>query len=173
MLQIFFDGWQPIIRTGVIGVLGYISIVFLLRLSGRRTLSKMNAFDFIVTIALGSTLATVLLNKDVSLAQGVLAFAALIGMQYLVTWLCARMDWVRNVVTGEPALLFYQGNYLGDAMKKARVAKNEVQSAVRAAGLESMDAVKAVVIETDGTFNVVKNDGEAKRSSLEGLLPRD
>ncbi len=49
----FYHGHEPIIRVLVVGVLAYIALVFLLRISGSRTLSKMNAFDFIVTIALG------------------------------------------------------------------------------------------------------------------------
>ena len=84
MSQIFFDNWETLFRTLIIGVLAYASLVMLLRISGRRTLSKMNAFDMVVTVALGSTLATILLNRDVALAEGVLAFALLIGMQYLV-----------------------------------------------------------------------------------------
>jgi uncharacterized membrane protein YcaP (DUF421 family) len=69
----FFNGWQSLLRTLVVGVLAYVALMVILRLSGNRTLSKMNAFDFIVTIALGSTLATVLLSSDVALAEGVLA----------------------------------------------------------------------------------------------------
>jgi len=68
----FFSSGTTLIRTLVVGVLAYISLVLLLRLSGRRTLSKMNAFDLVVTVALGSTFATILLNRDVSLAEGVL-----------------------------------------------------------------------------------------------------
>ena len=82
----FFDNWQPLLRMLVVGVLAYINLIVLLRISGRRTLSKMNAFDLVVTVALGSTFATILLNKNVSLAQGTLALALLIGLQYLVTW---------------------------------------------------------------------------------------
>ncbi len=94
MSQIFFDNWETLFRTLIIGVLAYVSLVMLLRISGRRTLSKMNAFDMVVTVALGSTLATILLNRDVALAEGVLVFALLIGMQYLVTWSSVRMPWV-------------------------------------------------------------------------------
>ena len=66
----FFDDWNGLLRTLVVGILAYIAIVVLLRVTGKRTLSKMNAFDFIVTVALGSTLATVLLSQDVALAEG-------------------------------------------------------------------------------------------------------
>lgn len=74
MKNIFFDSWESIFRTTVITILAYVLLIFLLRVSGKRTLSKMNAFDFIVTIALGSTLATVMLNKNVAFADGILAF---------------------------------------------------------------------------------------------------
>lgn len=68
-----FDGWIPILRTLVAGLSAYIALIVILRISGKRTLSKWNAFDYVVTIALGSTLATILLSKDTSLAQGVAA----------------------------------------------------------------------------------------------------
>lgn len=83
MDKVFFDSWESILRTLIISVLAYGSLVVILRISGKRTLSKMNAYDLIVTVALGSTLATVLLNKDVALADGVLTFILLISLQYL------------------------------------------------------------------------------------------
>lgn len=164
----FFGGWQALLRTAVVGVLAYINLIVLLRISGRRTLSKMNAFDLVVTVALGSTFATILLNKDVSLAQGTLALALLIGLQYLVTWSSVRVGWVKRVVTGEPALLFYQGRYLDSAMRHARVTNDEVRSAVRASGIAVLDRVEAVVLETDGTFSVVSPRCD-QTSSLEGV----
>lgn len=72
MEGMFFSSGTTLIRTLVVGVLAYISLVLLLRLSGRRTLSKMNAFDLVVAVAVavGSTFATILLNRNVSLAEG-------------------------------------------------------------------------------------------------------
>lgn len=171
MDQIFFDNWNSLFRTALIGVLAYISLVLLLRVSGRRTLSKMNAFDLVVTVALGSTLATVLLSQDVSLAQGVLAFALLIGMQFIVTWSSVRVRWVKKLVTGEPALLLYRGSLLGDAMKNARVTEDEVCSAVRGAGHALLDEVHAVVLETDGSFSVIKQSDGSGISSLDKVKP--
>ena len=85
MEQFFFNDWQGLLRTLVVGVLAYITLVLFLRFSGKRTLSKMNAFDLVMTVALGSTLATVLLTESVALAEGALAFALLIGLQFVVT----------------------------------------------------------------------------------------
>lgn len=67
--RMFFDTWAGLGRTLMVGVLAYAALVSLLRISGKRTLSKMNTFDLVVTVALGSTLATVLLSKDVALAE--------------------------------------------------------------------------------------------------------
>ena len=83
----FFHDWASLGRIVLVGGLTYVALVLLLRISGKRTLSKMNAFDLVVTIAIGSTLATVLLSRDVALAEGVVAFAVLIGFQFVITWL--------------------------------------------------------------------------------------
>lgn len=156
MGDMFFQDWATLQRTLLVGVLAYASLVFILRISGRRTLSKMNAFDFVVTIALGSTLATILLNRDVALADGVLAFALLVGLQYAITWTSVRARWFRRLVTGEPVLLLYRGAYLHDALRRERVTEDEVRAALRSDGVGDMARVGAVVLETDGSFSVVR-----------------
>lgn len=160
MTDILFSSGSTLVRTLVIGVLAYINLIILLRLSGRRTLSKMNAFDLVITVALGSTYATVLLDRNVSLAQGTLAFALLIALQYCVTWSSVRVSWFRKLVTGEPALLFYQGQFLTHAMRSSRVTKDEIRSAIRAGGFAALEEVDAVVLETDGSFSIVRSVAE-------------
>ena len=105
LLRMFFRGWPGLLRTLVVGVLAYSALVLVLRVSGKRTLSKMNAFDFVVTVALGSTLATVLLSKGVALAEGVAAFALLVGMQFVITWASVRSGAVSRLVKSEPQML--------------------------------------------------------------------
>jgi uncharacterized membrane protein YcaP (DUF421 family) len=169
MEQLFFSGWDTLIRTLLVGVMAYVVLVVLLRVSGKRTLSKMNAFDFIVTVALGSTLATILLNKNVALAEGTLALALLIGLQFVVTWSSVRARVVRQVVTGEPSILLYRGEYLPAALRKARVTKDEVKAALRTAGFSALGDAEAVVLETDGSLSVVGRSGRDENSSLEGV----
>lgn len=169
----FFDGWDSLLRTFVVGVLAYAALVLFLRISGRRTLSKMNAFDLVVTVALGSTLATVLLSKDVSLLDGAIAFALLIGLQFVITWTSVRVRWVRQLVTGEPVMLLYRGALLPDALRTARVTTDEVRAAVRSAGQASLDGLEAVVLETDGSFSVIGRADASDRSSLDGVRTPD
>lgn len=151
----FFDSWTAVGRVLLIGVLAYAAIVLLLRVSGKRTLSKMNAFDFVVTVALGSTLATVLLSKDVALADGIAAFAALVVLQLAVTWSSVRSEALRRAVKSEPALLFVEGRFLPDALRRERITQDEAEAAVRQSGHASTQEVAAIVLETDGTLSVM------------------
>lgn len=169
MERMFFGGWDSLLRTLVVGVLAYVTLVVFLRISGKRTLSKLNAFDLIVTVSLGSTLATILLSKDVALAEGALAFAVLIGLQFIVTWSSVRTRWVRRVATGEPRMLLYRGQLLQTALWRARVTEGEVLAAIRSSGVASLGLVEAVVLETDGSLSVVKQGEGGGSSSIEGV----
>jgi uncharacterized membrane protein YcaP (DUF421 family) len=153
----FFDSWQDVARTIIVGVLSYAALVFLLRVSGKRTLSKMNAFDLVVTVALGSTLATIILSKDIALMEGIAAFATLILLQYIVAWLSVRSSSVRKLVKSEPRLLFYQGEFVQKALWEERVTREEVYAAIRSQGIPLLENAEAVILETDGTFSVLQS----------------
>lgn len=155
----FLDTWGEVARTVIVGVLAYVALVVMLRVSGKRTLSKMNAFDLVVTVALGSTLATILLSKDVALMEGIAAFVTLIALQYVVAWLSVRSKTIRELVKSTPRLLYYNGGFMEEAMRDERVTTEEIYAAVRAQGISHLEEVAAVVLETDGSFTVIKSSG--------------
>lgn len=161
-----FDSWASLLRVVISGVGAYICLIFFLRIAGKRVLAKMNAFDLVVTVSLGSTLATIALSQDVTLAQGLLALALLIGLQFAITWSSIRVPWLRTFITGEPALLLYHGKFIDDTLLRERITEAEVHAAVRAAGILALDAVEAVVLETDGSISVVRRGEETQFSSL-------
>lgn len=166
--QWFFHGWSDLLRVAVVGTAVYFGVVFLLRIAGKRTLAKLNAFDLVVTVALGSILGASLLTESVSASEGIVAVAVLVALQFLISWLSVRFETIRNVTRARPALLAYRGQYLRDAMRRERVTEEEVRSAIRAAGLGSIDAVRAVVIESEGELTVVA-DNAGGAESLEGV----
>jgi uncharacterized membrane protein YcaP (DUF421 family) len=158
----FFDTWYGLLRVVVLSITAYTALVIILRLSGARTLSKMNAFDLVVTVALGSTLATTILSTDVALTEAVLAFSMLVGLQFIVTWLSVRSKRVVTLVKSEPILLVYQGRQLNDQMRRARVEEAAILQALRTQGIGALENVEAVVLETDGSFSVISaTDGAA------------
>jgi uncharacterized membrane protein YcaP (DUF421 family) len=169
MDNIFFDNWQSLARTFIITILAYLMMVYLLRASGKRTLSKMNAFDFIVTIALGSSLATVALNKNVALADGLLVFFLLIFLQYGITWLSVRRKKIKKIITSEPTLLLYKGEIMNDVLIEQRITMEEVYVAAREKGYSDLNDIGAMVLETTGEITVVKKINDSTPSTIQDV----
>ena len=156
MKDVFFNNWDSVLRTAYVGVIGYFALIVMLRISGKRTLSQMKQFDFIVTVALGSVLATTLLSKTLPLADGVTALFVLITLQYLLAAGSVRSKKFANLISSEPTLIFFKGSFLSKALKKERVTEEEVRSVLRAASVTNLAEIDAVVIESNGKFSVVK-----------------
>ncbi len=150
-----FDGWTGIAKTVASALIGYAALVILLRISGKRTLADMNAFDFVVTVALGSILATMVLSASVSLAEGVAALVVLVALQALVASLAARFETVRHAVKAEPTLLVRNGTLLHEAIHSVRLSEAEVFAAIRAEGEADLANIAAVVLETNGDISVI------------------
>ncbi|WP_128254058.1 DUF421 domain-containing protein [Falsirhodobacter deserti] len=155
--DMFFQNWQGIVRTIIVGTLAYILLVFFLRVSGKRTLAKLNAFDLVVTVALGSTLASTLLQESVALAEGATAFLLLVMLQFVVTFLSVRSNWFARTVRSEPKLLARDGQLCHAAMKQERITEDEALSAARASGARDISDVSYMILESDGTISVGMN----------------
>ncbi len=169
----YWSSLSDLLRIVIVGTLAYVALILMLRAAGKRVLSKMNAFDFVVTVALGSTLATVLLSKDVVLAEGVTALALLIALQYSIAWLSIRFRSVRRFTRSEPTLLFFRGNYLDAAMKRERVTEDAIRAGMRASGYLHLDQVEAVVLQTDGSLTVIGHERQHPRTSATTCLLDD
>ncbi len=169
MHHMFFESWDSIVRSVVITILAYMVLIFMLRISGKRTLSKMNAFDFVITVALGSCLATVALNKSVPLADGALVFFLLILLQFIITWLSVRIDKVKKIITCTPTLLLYKGEMLKEVMKKERVTIEEMYVIARKNGFTDLKKIDAIVLETTGDLNVIASFNNVDMQTMDDI----
>ncbi len=150
-----FTGWDPIIRILVVGAAAYFALVIVLRASGKRTLSKLNAFDLVVTVAIGSTFSAILTSKDLALAEGVAALVLLVGLQYAVTFLSVRIKGIDKLVKSEPSLLLKDGEPLPGALRQQRVTQEELLAAIRTSGGAQLSDAAFVVLESDGSLSAV------------------
>ncbi len=166
----FFDGWSPVFRIFVVGILSFLILVLLLKISGKRTLAQMSGFDFVITVAIGSTFGRLITAEDVALVESGAAFLLLVVLQVVFAWLGMRFGWFASLVKSKPTLLFYKGRFLYDNIHKCRVNKNEILGIIRQQGLESLDQVEAVVLETSGGWSVVKKEKEMRCWSWKNLL---
>ncbi len=155
MSEFIFTDMASLIRILVVGIGAYAALVGVLRLNGKRTLSKMNAFDLVVTVALGSTLATVLLSKDVPLVEGVAAFVLLAAMQFAVTWSSVRSKRFRKWIKAEPRILLRYGEFDEAALRDERVTRDDVMAGIRGQGYSAASQIDTVTLETDGSMSVI------------------
>ncbi len=165
----FFDHLSGLARVLVVGPVAYVWLVAVLRVSGKRTLAQLNAFDFVVTVALGSTLATVVLSDTLPLAEGALALALLAVLQLVVAWASVRLSWFRRAVTSQPTLLLRDGEPLPAALARQRISEHSLREAVRGAGIGGLELVAAVVLEPNGTLSVVPASALGSGSALREL----
>lgn len=110
----------------------------------------MNSFDFIITIALGSTFSAVLLQKSVTLADGVFAFSLLVGLQHLITYLNVKFQSFKRLTKGCPVILFSRGQLNDDNLKESHVTKDEVLAGMREQGIKDLRDVSFIILETNG-----------------------
>jgi uncharacterized membrane protein YcaP (DUF421 family) len=161
----FWSSGSDLLRILVIAPLAYLALIAFLRLGGKRMLSKMNAFDFVVTVALGSVLATIIMSKDVVLLEGLLGLGLLIGLQWIIAWSSTRSRRINRLIKSEPTLLFYRGEFLTQALREEHVSEDAIRAGMRSSGLGSFDDVEAVVLEADGKVSIIR-PGSASRHLL-------
>lgn len=165
----YFDNYEQLIHILIVGALTYVGLIVMLRIIGKRTLSQMNAFDFIVTVALGSTLATSTLSKDTTLTEGLTGLALLLLLQFIVSWIYVRVPFFSRLVKSEPRLLYYKGEFKTKAMKEERINKDELLQAARNQGILSLEQVEAIVLETNGKFSIIKSAPGSEPSTLQNV----
>ena len=155
----FFDGWNGPLRILVIGVLSYAALVLILRLTGKRTLSKLNAFDLVITVALGSTLSTAILNKDTPLLDGLIAMSLLVLLQFVVTWTMVRRPGLHRLIRAEPVLLMAGGELRRETLRRERITDDEVLQSIRDSGGRTLADADAVFLQSDGSMAVIPREG--------------
>lgn len=160
-----FSSWDAVLRLFVVGVPAYLWLIFLVRLTGKRSLSQLNAFDFVVTVALGSMLATTFVSGQVALVDGLLAIGLLIGLQFIVSWLSVRSSAVRELTQSDASLVAYDGKPLDGPLREQRVSHEDLLAIVRESGAGSLDEVHAVILETNGRFAVIRRDEDRENAS--------
>ncbi len=165
----FFGGWAPVLRIIVVGTLAYGALVALQRISGKRTLSQMNAFDFLITVALGASFGSLLTARSVAFVEAVTAFTLLVTLQFVAATLRQRSRTVEQLLTAAPTVLFYKGNFQRAGMRRERITEDELATAVRQSGFGSFQDVEGIFLEADGMLAVVS----AAQTGDGGILPAE
>ena len=152
-----FTSWSTVGWIMLSGLLMLLIVVAFIRLTGLRSLAKMSSFDFAVTVAIGSILGSVVASSS-SIADGALAIGSLLAVQWMIAQF-RRRSFGSRLVDNTPLLLVRDGEFIDEALTKARVTRSDVYAKLRQSNVHGMAEVIAVVLETTGDMSVIHGDG--------------
>ncbi|MFZ3585216.1 DUF421 domain-containing protein [Loktanella sp. DJP18] len=155
---LLYDGMGGLLRTVFAAAILYLAVVAAVRMFGKRSTSQMNNFDWIVTVAIGSLMASGVLLSDVTVVESAAAIYTLLALQWILTSVVIRSDTATKIVKSEPTLLLHRGVILMDAISAERMTKAEIHAAVRQAGYSRIEDVQWVILETNSTLSVIGAD---------------
>jgi uncharacterized membrane protein YcaP (DUF421 family) len=137
-----------------VAIYAFLLIVF--RISGRRTLSDVTTFDFILLLIIGEATQQALLGDDFSVTNGFLVIATLLIIDVGLSLLKGRSQFFGKVIDGVPMVIVENGVPLAERMRRARVDSNDVMERARQShGLERMDQIKYAVLEVSGSISII------------------
>ena len=174
MEMLFFDNIDKLGRIIVTAVMVYVLIVIITKVSGKRSTSQLNNFDWIVTVMIGSLGASTILLKDIPFIEGASSIVALYVMQFLVTKYASISPEFSSFILSEPRIVFYQGQFLPDAMRAERLTRQEIECAMRSEGVNSFDDIEAIVFESDAKLTIIprpaSSDSKDNNQSVENTI---
>lgn len=145
----------------------FIAVITYTRISGLRSFSKMSGFDFAMTVAVGSLLASAAVLQA-SFIEGLIALAVLYLLQALIAYL-RRYKFLKQVVDNKPILLLQNGSFLQNNMQKARITRSDILAKLREHNVKDVKSVQAVVLETTGDISVLHGSSVIDDTLLEGV----
>ena len=163
----FFQGWETIYKTALLSILTYLSIIVILRTSGKRTLSSFNAFDFLITVTIGSISATTILSTSTKFFDGMTAIITLVILQYIVAKISVYSKKFSKIIKSEPTLLYYNGEYVEINLKKMRVSKDDILQEIRVNSGTTVDKVHSVILEANGNLSVITSGTDSNLRKLD------
>jgi uncharacterized membrane protein YcaP (DUF421 family) len=142
--------------TVVKAVIVYFFLWAVLRLSGRRTLGEMTAFDFVLFLLIGSAMQRALTGQDYSLTNAILIVATLIIVDIALSFVRRDVASLSKILKGTPTIVVEGGKPLTWRLKRSRLTEDEVlQAARRHHGIESLDRIRYAILEASGDISII------------------
>ena len=165
----FFKIVGPVLLASVAT---YCLVIFLVRVTGKRTVSHMNSFDWVFNFAIGSLAASAILSPD-KIVSAFTGMIAIVGLQYILTLVTSHSSTVSDWVKESPRVLMLNGEFYRKNMRKERVNEAEMLAAVRTSGHDTLQEITAIIMESDGELSVIGPYTEPDEDTDFDALPDD
>lgn len=150
MFDLSVPWWELILRSAVV----YFSLLFLLRISGKRQLGQLSPFDLMLLLIVSEAVQNSIVGSDNSLIGGLIAVTTLILVNYVIGLMTFKNRRFEDMVEGRPQVLIHEGKVFEDIMLDARLTHQELKSALRHLGYFELKEIKLAILENNGTISV-------------------
>lgn len=153
----------PIVNLMLRGAVVFLSVLLLLRISGKRQLGQMSASEFVAILLISNAVQNSMNGGDNSLVGGLVLAIVLIALSWLVSWLTYRSVFLSSVFEGTPTLLIHNSRLVRANLRKEKLNNSDLKVLLRKQGIHDFATVKTAILEADGTLSVTKiNEPELK-----------
>lgn len=141
------------------GAVVYLTLLLVFRIAGKRTLSEITTFDFVLLLIISEAVQQALIGTDNSMTNAMLVVATLVSLDVALSLLKQRMPRLERALESRAVLIVADGVLQKEAAARERVDEEDVLSAARSIhGLERMDQVKHAVLETGGNISIIPRE---------------
>ncbi|MDB4884761.1 MAG: rane protein [Gemmatimonadetes bacterium] len=138
------------------GAAVYLLLLLIFRVAGKRTLSEITTFDFVLLLIISEAVQQALIGIDNSMTNAMLVVLTLVGLDIGLSVLKQRSKWLERLLDPRPIVIVADGVLQKEAAMRERVDEDDVLSAARCLhGLERMEQVKHAVLESGGKISVI------------------
>ena len=146
--------WEFIVR----GIIVYVFLLVLIRISGKRQVGQLAPFDLVLLLVLSNAVQNAMNGGDNSVLGGLISAMTLVGLNYTIGYATYRSKKLEAFIEGRPLLIVHDGKLFEDVMASAQLTHHELNSALRQAGCLSIANVRTAILENNGSISVVKRD---------------
>jgi uncharacterized membrane protein YcaP (DUF421 family) len=140
----------------------YVALLVALRVFGKREVGQFTLYDLVLVLLVANAVQPAMTGPDSSLVGGVIIIATLVLLNFVIGRL-DRFGLFHRLLEGEPTLVVRDGQYLARNMRREGIDREELETAIREHGLDSVSDVQMGVLEPDGTISIVGKDGGVAR----------
>lgn len=159
MLRLSMPWWMFMLR----GVMAYVGLLILVRLSGKHSLGDMTSFDILMLVLVGSVLRTAILGEDHSVLGPFIAVITIFALDKALAMISARSAGFNRLMEGVPSLLARHGQCEPGALRRHEIAEQAFATALRAHGLRDVAEVEEARLEPNGKISVIKRRERSSR----------
>ncbi len=141
----------------------YLSVLLLLRISGKRQLGQMGATEFVAILLISNAVQNAMNGGDNSLGGGLVLAVVLIALSTLISFLTFRSRFFSQIFEGTPTLLIHKAKIITKNLNHERLSEAELRTLLRKQGIHNIHEIETAVLEADGTLSLTKSsEGNVK-----------